>query len=87
MITPFRKLLTLLSAATIPLAAVAADSAKPNIVIILADDLGYGDVGCYGAERIPTPNIDRLADKGRLFTRAYAPAATCSPSLRYWLRP
>lgn len=56
----------------------------PNIVLIYADDLGYGDVGCYGAKRIPTPNIDRLAREGLLFRDAHSPAATCTPS-RYAL--
>ena len=56
----------------------------PNIVIILADDLGYGDPGCYGGSAIPTPNIDRLAASGLRFTQGYAPASTCTPS-RYAL--
>jgi arylsulfatase A-like enzyme len=58
--------------------AGAAD--PPNIVIIYADDLGYGDVSCYGATRIRTPNIDRLASQGLQFDNAHAPAATCTPS-------
>lgn len=62
--------------------AEAAD--KPNIVIILADDLGYTDTGCYGAVKLKTPNIDRLAKEGMRFTDAHAPAAVCSPS-RYGL--
>ena len=53
---------------------------KPNIIIMYADDLGYGDVGCYGAEAIATPNIDRLAGSGLRFTNGYAAAATCTPS-------
>lgn len=57
---------------------------KPNIVIILADDLGFGDVGCYGATKIPTPNVDRLAREGLRFTDAHATSATCTPS-RYAL--
>ncbi|MDP6777176.1 MAG: arylsulfatase [Candidatus Latescibacteria bacterium] len=56
----------------------------PNIVIMYADDLGFGDVGCYGATSIPTPNIDRLASEGIRFTQGYATAATCTPS-RYSL--
>ncbi|MDR2757274.1 MAG: arylsulfatase [Planctomycetaceae bacterium] len=52
----------------------------PNIVLILADDLGYGDVGCYGAVRVQTPNIDRLAAEGIRFTDAHSVAATCTPS-------
>ena len=52
----------------------------PNIVIMYADDLGFGDVGCYGASKIPTPNIDRLAAEGVKFHQGYATAATCTPS-------
>ena len=58
--------------------------ARPNIVIILTDDLGYGDVSSYGATALTTPNIDRLAKEGLRFTDAHAPAATCTPS-RYTL--
>src|SRR5690242_9891777 len=58
--------------------------ARPNIVIILADDLGYGDVGCYGATRVKTPNLDRLASQGLRFTDAHSSSATCTPS-RYSL--
>ena len=57
---------------------------KPNIIIIYADDLGYGDVGAYGATALKTPNIDKLAEEGVLFTNGYASSATCSPS-RYAL--
>lgn len=60
----------------------AAD--RPNIVIVYADDVGYGDVGCYGAATIPTPNIDRLAAEGRRFVSGYCTSATCTPS-RYSL--
>jgi arylsulfatase A-like enzyme len=56
----------------------------PNIVFILADDLGYGDLGCYGATRVVTPNIDRLAARGVRFTDAHSSSATCTPS-RYSL--
>ena len=57
---------------------------KPNVILIYADDLGFGDLGCYGATKVATPNIDRLARDGRLFTDAHSPAAVCSPS-RYGL--
>ena len=57
---------------------------KPNIICILADDVGYTDLGCYGAKKIKTPNLDRLAQDGIRFTNAYAPASTSSPS-RYAL--
>lgn len=56
----------------------------PNIIIILADDLGYGDVSCYGATKLHTPNIDKLAQHGVRFTQAYSTSATCTPS-RYAL--
>ena len=56
----------------------------PNIVLIYADDLGFGDVGCYGANKVKTPHIDRLAAEGLRFTDAHASAATCTPS-RYSL--
>ncbi len=57
---------------------------KPNIIVILADDIGYGDLGAYGATRVKTPNFDRLAANGARFTNAYAVAATSTPS-RYSL--
>ncbi len=53
---------------------------NPNIIVIYADDLGYGDLGCYGATKIQTPNIDRLAEEGRMFTDAHSPSAVCTPS-------
>ena len=56
----------------------------PNIVLIFADDLGYGDVGCYGATKVQTPNIDRLAAEGRRFTDGHSASAVCTPS-RYAL--
>ena len=62
----------------------AAEPNKPNIVFILADDLGYGDVGCYGATKLKTPNIDRLAREGMRFTDAHAPSSVCTPT-RYGL--
>lgn len=61
-----------------------AQQQKPNVVIIYADDLGYGDLSCYGAKMIQTPNIDKLAAQGMKFTRGHATAATCTPS-RYSL--
>ncbi|AKC83378.1 arylsulfatase [Verrucomicrobia bacterium IMCC26134] len=61
-----------------------ASSAPPNIVIIYADDLGFGDLGCYGANGIPTPHLDKMAAEGVRFTNFYATAATCTPS-RYSL--
>jgi arylsulfatase A-like enzyme len=57
---------------------------KPNVIIIMTDDLGYGDLSCYGATKISTPNIDQLAKKGIRFTDAHSTSATCTPS-RYGL--
>lgn len=57
-----------------------ANSTSPNIVVIYADDLGYGDVSSYGAQPGLTPNIDRLAENGLKFTDAHSPSATCTPS-------
>ncbi|NBO92597.1 MAG: arylsulfatase [Planctomycetia bacterium] len=57
---------------------------KPNIVFILADDIGYGDLGCYGATRVKTPNLDALAARGLRFTDAHSPSSMCSPT-RYAL--
>jgi len=53
---------------------------KPNFIFILADDLGYGDIGCYGQENILTPNIDRMAKEGMMFTDGYAGSTVCAPS-------
>jgi len=58
----------------------ATAQTRPNVVLIYADDLGYGDVSAYGARRLKTPNIDRLAHEGLRFTDAHATAATCTPS-------
>ena len=67
-----------------PTNASAEPISMPNIVIIFADDLGFGDVSCYGATKIATPNIDRLASDGMKFTDAHSAASLCSPS-RYGL--
>ena len=61
-------------------AAVAARAGKPNILFILADDLGYGDLGCYGQKLIATPNIDKLASEGMRFTQFYCGSTVCAPS-------
>ena len=57
---------------------------QPNVIIILADDLGYGDIGCFGATRVQTPNVNALAQNGIRFTNVHAIAATSTPS-RYGL--
>lgn len=53
---------------------------KPNIIIIYADDLGYGDLGCYGSEYIKTPNLDAISEDGVRFTNWYSNSPVCSPS-------
>nr|WP_228486314.1 arylsulfatase [Paludibaculum fermentans] len=65
-------------------ARAKAAAQRPNIVYIYADDCGYGDLSCYGATRVKTPNLDRLAGSGVRFTNAHSPSATCTPS-RYAL--
>ena len=60
--------------------ADSPDKRPPNLVVIMADDLGYGDVSCYGATELSTPNIDRLAVEGLRFTRGYCSASTCTPT-------
>ena len=59
---------------------IYAQQQKPNVIFILADDLGYGDLGCYGQKLINTPNIDLLAAKGIRFTQFYAGTSVCAPS-------
>jgi len=64
-----------------PGAPITAADRPPNILFILADDLGYGDVGCYNPEsKVPTPHIDRLAAQGMLFTDAHSPSTVCTPT-------
>jgi arylsulfatase A-like enzyme len=70
-------------ASALPLLAARRSFAAarlPNIVLIYADDAGYGDLSCYGAKRVQTPNLDRLARSGVRFTHAHSPSATCTPS-------
>jgi len=84
---PILSLLRLVAAgAVVPLGAQAPAEAppapreRPNIVVILADDLGYGDLGCYGQAAIQTPHLDRMAAEGLRFTQHYAGATVCAPS-------
>lgn len=67
-----------------PISTLQGAETGPNIVIILADDIGYGDFGCYGATKVKTPNVDRLASQGLRFTDAHSMASVCTPS-RYAL--
>lgn len=79
-IRPTVILLAMLSAG----ATIAAKKNKPNILLIYADDIGYGDFGCYGATKVKTPNVDKLATQGIRFTDAHSVASVCTPS-RYSL--
>jgi arylsulfatase A-like enzyme len=63
--------------------AAAEPPKKPNIVFILADDLGWGDLGCYGQKKIRSPNLDQLARDGVRFTQTYAGSTVCAPWSRY----
>ena len=56
------------------------NGAKPNFIFILADDLGYADLGCYGGRDDCSPNLDRMAAEGMIFTNGYANSSVCSPS-------
>lgn len=77
-----RLLPALLAVAILPL--VHAEPRKPNLIVIMADDLGYGDISCQGAKTYQTPHIDRLAAEGLRFTSGYCTASTCTPT-RYSL--
>src|SRR4051812_26943092 len=79
-----RLLAAIVATATALAAPLNAAPSRPNIVLIYADDLGYGDVGCYGATAVKTPNIDRLTREGLRLTDAHCASATCTPS-RYSL--
>jgi arylsulfatase A-like enzyme len=65
---------------TLALASLLTAAEKPNVIVIIADDLGYGDLSCYGATAFKTPNIDKLATEGRRFTSGYCSASTCTPT-------
>ncbi|MDP6206785.1 MAG: sulfatase-like hydrolase/transferase, partial [Roseibacillus sp.] len=67
-------------AAVVLFAPLLQGAEKPNVVIVYGDDVGYGDVGVYGATKIPTPFIDKVAGEGLRFTDGHCTAATCTPS-------
>jgi arylsulfatase len=73
-------LFALIGIATLIAPAHAQGTKKPNIIYILADDLGYGELGCYGQKKIKTPNLDKMAAQGLRFTQHYAGNAVCAPS-------
>lgn len=72
--------LLLLGTAGMALAASAQDTRRPNVIFLLADDLGWGDISCYGAERVSTPSVDSVANAGTRFLNAHACASTSTPS-------
>lgn len=82
------RITTFILASVVALLSIFADNkaecaeklSVPNIIIILADDLGYGDLGCYGQKQVQTPNIDKLAAEGIRFTQCYAGSTVCAPS-------
>ncbi|MDC0291661.1 sulfatase-like hydrolase/transferase [Verrucomicrobiales bacterium] len=74
------RLLAIFLALSLPFAHSFAAESKPNILMILADDMGYGDLGCMGSELLKTPNIDALAESGVLCPQAYVTSPVCSPS-------
>lgn len=65
---------------SLAVASAAADTNRPNIIFILTDDMGFGDIGCYGGKFAPTPNLDRMAKEGIRFTQYYSASPICSPS-------
>lgn len=80
------KIATLIYASFVAISAIPAQLAEaesdrdvPNIVLILADDVGYGDLSCYGATRVKTPNLDALATAGLRFTDGHSASGTCTP--------
>ncbi|MEJ6644615.1 MAG: arylsulfatase [Akkermansiaceae bacterium] len=75
-----RAILPLITTLCASAATQALSAEKPNIIVIMADDLGYGDLSCYGATTFKTPNIDKLAASGQRFTSGYCSASTCTPT-------
>ena len=73
----FRQVLLTLLSLSLPLAAAAK---PPHIVIVIVDDMGWGDLGCYGNEVIHSPNLDQFATEGIRFTQCYSACGVCSPS-------
>jgi arylsulfatase A-like enzyme len=70
----------LLLCASLPFAGFGENLVKPNIILVYADDLGYGDLGCYGQKLIQTPNLDRMAKEGIRLTQFYTASPVCAPS-------
>ena len=75
-----KNLITLTALVLLSQTSAFAEKRKPNIVVIMADDLGYGDVSCYCATELKTPHIDKLSSQGVKFTSGYCSASTCTPT-------
>ncbi len=84
MISSLRSLILVSTLLAVVFPASAVEVQRPNIVLIYSDDIGYGDLGCYGATKVATPHLDRLAAEGLRFTDAHSVASVCTPS-RYSL--
>src|ERR1700733_9773427 len=83
---PLKRVIQLLTAGLVVFNLHAAGPGrKPNIVFVLADDLGYGDIGAFGQKIIRTPTLDQLARDGMKFTQHYAGSPVCAPSRCVWL--
>jgi arylsulfatase A-like enzyme len=80
MLQSIARFLPLFATCLVLSAMVTAQALRPNVILIYADDLGYGDISCYGATAVKTPHIDKLCAKGLRFTNAHAAASTCTPS-------
>lgn len=73
-------LISIITALGFGACSTSSEESKPNVIVIYADDLGFGDTGAYGSTELLTPNIDRLAESGIMLTNGYATSATCTPS-------
>ena len=77
--------LTLAPVLSVLASADAAPTDRPHVICILADDMGLGDLGCYGGKQAPTPRLDRFASEGLRFTQFYSASPICSPSRAGWM--
>ena len=75
-----KKLILIIALFTLQHAIISGQTKRPNIIFIFADDLGYGEIGCYGQQKIETKEIDRMAANGLKFTRFYSGSTVCAPA-------
>ena len=80
-------LTTFLVASLMTSSSLAQSPRKPNVILILADDLGYGELGSYGQTKIKTPHLDKMADQGMRFTQFYSSSPVCAPTRRTYSVP